>query len=153
MAVYYILTDGANNYPESAFLLISKYEESLLHKEMEGTLGTIVDFDTVGCDMSIPSNIIVSATNITDEARFIKDSLVQGRLCSRCKSLLLPSFSEEYEYQCLHHDEDLYGVETVCGEYTPIAFQRLLSDIYKRQDSSEFIEELKLMPSKEEHNR
>ena len=34
------------------------------------------------------------------------------RRCNRCGSIVIPSENEEYDWQCMDCDEDLYGFET-----------------------------------------
>ena len=118
------------NYPERVILLLSKDDETHLIEELNGTATSIYEFDTIGCDLTVPSNVISSAEDITEEVLLLKKSIVKGRVCARCKSLLLPSFVEGYSFQCPHHDEDLYAIETVAGQYTPAKFQDFLLDFF-----------------------
>lgn len=136
MSIWLCTTDETMDYPENVVLMISKQEDDLLEKKLNGELDMIVEFDTVGCDMVIPSNAIVSAENITEEARALKAWIVSGRVCARCKSLLLPSRTYGYKYQCPRHDEDLMSFETVYGRYTPRAFQNFLLDFFNNKNMS-----------------
>ena len=143
MGIWLAQTDDTFNYPDTVVLLLSKDEEKSLQSELARTLDHIVKFGTVGCDMTVVSNAIVSAEDITSEARTLRNNIVNGRLCARCRSLLLPSPVEGYKYFCPHHYEDLMGFETVSGVYTPIAFQRFLIDFYDTDDLKKTLDALK----------
>ena len=122
------------NYPERVVLLLSNDDEKNLRKELNGTAKSIFEFDTIGCDFTVPSNVISSAEDITEKVLILKEALIQGRVCARCQSLLLPSFVEGYSFQCPHHDEDLFTIETLAGEYTPVKFQEFLLDFFENSN-------------------
>lgn len=131
MSVYLCEIDNTTfNYPERVILLLSKDDETHLIEELNGTATSIYEFYTLGCDLSVPSNVIASAEDITEKVLLLKEALIQGRVCARCKSLLLPSFVEGYSFQCPHHNEDLFTIETVAGVYTPAKFQNFLLDFF-----------------------
>lgn len=131
MSVYLCEIDNTTfNYPEIVILLLSKDDTKHLKEELNGTATSIYEFNTIGCDLSVPSNVISSAEDITEKVLILKDALIQGRVCARCQSLLLPSFVHGYSFQCPHHDEDLFAIETVAGVYTPAKFQDFLLDFF-----------------------
>jgi hypothetical protein len=39
-------------------------------------------------------------------------SKMEKRYCNRCNNEVIKSELEEYPFQCMHCDEDLYGIET-----------------------------------------
>lgn len=129
------------NYPERVILLLSKDDDKHLQEELNGTATSIYEFNTIGCDLSVPSNVISSAEDITEKVLILKDALIQGRVCARCQSLLLPSSVDGYTFQCPHHDEDLFTIETIAGEYTPVKFQEFLLDFFNNSNLN--INELK----------
>lgn len=43
---------------------------------------------------------------------YVRKNLVPYRLCNRCGNHVLKSELEEYTYQCMYCDEDLYSIET-----------------------------------------
>lgn len=133
------------NYPERVILLLSKDDETHLIEELNGTATSIYEFDTIGCDLTVPSNVISSAEDVTEKVLILKEALIQGRVCARCQSLLLPSFVDGYSFQCPHHDEDLYAIETVAGQYTPVKFQEFLLDFFNNPNlnSDDIFNELK----------
>lgn len=131
MSVFLCEIDNTFNYPEKVILLLSKDDTKHLKEELNGTATSIYEFNTIGCDLTVPSNVISSAEDVTEKALLLKKSIVKGRLCARCKSLLLPSFVEGYSFQCPHHDEDLFAIETVAGQYTPAKFQDFLLDFFE----------------------
>ena len=49
-------------------------------------------------------------------AAYVESHLVPRRYCNRCGYPVLKSDLEEYPYQCVHCDEDLYGIETYVKE-------------------------------------
>lgn len=122
------------NYPERVILLLSKDDDKHLQEEINGTATSVYEFNTIGCDLSVPSNVITSAEDITEKVLLLKDALIKGRVCARCQSLLLPSFVDGYSFQCPHHDEDLFTIETVAGQYTPAKFQDFLLDFFNNQN-------------------
>lgn len=133
------------NYPERVILLLSKDDTKHLKEELNGTATSIYEFNTIGCDLSVPSNVISSAEDITEKVLILKEALIQGRVCARCQSLLLPSSVDGYSFQCPHHDEDLFTIETIAGEYTPVKFQEFLLDFFYNSNlnNGKTIQELK----------
>lgn len=49
---------------------------------------------------------------LPNSAKYVKDNLVPYRLCNRCGSHVLKSELDEYPYQCMYCDEDLFEFET-----------------------------------------
>lgn len=45
------------------------------------------------------------------EAEYIRENLVPYRHCNRCGSCVLKSELEQYPYQCIYCDEDLFEIE------------------------------------------
>ena len=43
---------------------------------------------------------------------YVRERLVPYRVCNRCGNHVLTSELDEYAYQCLYCDEDLYSIET-----------------------------------------
>ena len=80
-----------------------------------------------------------------NEVLILKEALIQGRVCARCQSLLLPSSVDGYSFQCPHHDENLFTIETIAGEYTPVKFQEFLLDFFYNSNlnNGKTIQELK----------
>jgi hypothetical protein len=50
---------------------------------------------------------------------YVQKRLVPNRVCNRCGNHVLTSELEEYPYQCLHCDEDLYEFETTKTNIEP----------------------------------
>lgn len=50
------------------------------------------------------------------EAEYIRENLVPYRHCNRCGSCVLKSELEQYPYQCIYCDEDLFEIETYLDE-------------------------------------
>ena len=56
---------------------------------------------------------------------YVKKRIVPNRVCNRCGNHVLTSELEEYKYQCMHCDEDLYEFETHEADVQPKSFELL----------------------------
>jgi hypothetical protein len=70
---------------------------------------------------------------------YVQKRLVLDRVCRRCGRYVLTSELDEYKYQCVHCDEDLYEFETVQTEdsITRAELDELIEDVYYEIFNSE----------------
>lgn len=63
---------------------------------------------------------------------YVQKHLVRDRICRRCGRYVLTSELDEYKYQCVHCDEDLYEFETVQTEdsITRTELDELIENVY-----------------------
>lgn len=145
--IYLCDIDQTFNYPDKVIIIIRNKEElDELEAELNGTAESICEFKTFGCQNNVPSNVIESAKEITEKVKLLKNSIIKGRVCSRCRSLLLPSFVDGYVYQCPQHNEDLYTIETEAIEkISPKKFQKFIEVFFNNADlnTEETFRELK----------
>lgn len=136
--VYLITTDCTMNYPYQVILSVTAEEAEEIQMEIDGNLRYVTDFTSYARDISLSSNAIVSARDITEEVELLLSVIEPNRVCRRCEGLLLPSFSLDYTYQCVHHNEDLYEIETANweGEFDKEQIQLFLDDFYSQDNIS-----------------
>lgn len=136
--IYLVTTDCTMNYPHQVILSITAEEAEEIQQEINGTLSYVSEFTSYAGDIFLSSNAIVGARDITDEVELLLSVIVHNRVCRRCRGLLLFSFVPDYMYQCVHHNEDLYEIETAEweGKFNKTQIQRFLEDFYSQNTIS-----------------
>lgn len=67
---------------------------------------------------------------------YVNSRIQKDRRCNRCNHIVLTSELDEYPFQCLFCDENLYGIETYTGgaSCTDREVQILLYELLRRRE-------------------